>query len=161
MLGVLLLVAGVALGVGVLVAPDRVEAVYGDVKTSVQDTVVEVSGEVPTISLGQEGDERVLDICDGSFFEMSTYRDANEILPVYAAHNNCGGDVILGWEIGTQLRIEGRPGLYEIVDERDTGKTWVTTDALVGLQGEFALQTCYYGVQEMRFIGLSPVPGSV
>ncbi|KAB1660065.1 hypothetical protein F8O01_03805 [Pseudoclavibacter chungangensis] len=156
----LLLVAGVALGAGALLVPDRVEALYGDVKTSVQDTVQDVSGEVPTIRLGEEGDENVLDICDGSFFEMATYRDDNHILPVFAAHNNCGGDVILGWEVGTQIAIDGRPGLYEVVEIRNTGKTWVTTSELVGLQGELALQTCYYGVQEMRFVGLSPVPGS-
>lgn len=158
--GVLLLVAGLALGGAVLIAPDRVETAYGDVKTSVQGAVQEASGEAPTVRLGEEGDEATLDICDGSFFEMATYRDSNAILPVFAAHNNCGGDVILSWEVGTQVQIEGRPGLYEVVEIRNTGKTWVTTSDLVGLQGELALQTCYYGVEEMRFVGLSPVAGS-
>lgn len=45
----------------------------------------------------------------------------------------------------------------EAFDVRNTPKVWPTIDDLVGIEGSFALQTCYYGEDRMKFIGLEPV----
>ena len=74
-----------------------------------------------------------------------------------AAHNNCGGDVLLPWDEGQQIQIEGRDEVYEVIDIRYTSKIWASTDDLVGLQGDLALQTCFYGEDRMKFVGLEVV----
>jgi hypothetical protein len=76
---------------------------------------------------------------------------------VWAAHNNCGGDVLLPWEEGQRIQFEGDDQVYEVVDIRYTPKIWASTSDLVGLGGELALQSCFYGEDRMKFIGLDPV----
>jgi hypothetical protein len=158
--GGLLLAAGGTLSVGQLFAPQAVERAYGTMKTTtdaVIDTTRErVTGELPTVRLGVSGGVPELDRCDGTFTEMTSY-ERDGVPPVWAAHNNCDGDAILPWETGQHVRIEGREQIYEIVDIRYTSKIWATTDDLVGLDGDLALQTCRYGEDRMKFIGLRPV----
>lgn len=79
--------------------------------------------------------------------------------PVFAAHNNCGGDVILSWKLSQEVFLEeaGEKTVYRIVDIREIPKTWSTTADLKGLGGELALQTCLYGEDLMRFVGLEAV----
>jgi hypothetical protein len=157
--GVLLLVGGVAIGASTLLAPQAVEHAYGTVKVGVADKVQEVQEEVfeelPSVKKGASGGKTELDWCDGTFTEMLSY-EREGVPPVWAAHNNCGGDVILPWEKGQRLRIEGSDQVYEIVDIRYTSKIWSSTADLVGLKGEFALQSCFYGEDRMKFIGLEP-----
>lgn len=157
--GVLALLTGVLILGGVIFAPDKTEELFGQVKTSAQQTIEEVTGEVPHVPLGETGRVELLDICDGLFYGMASYQVNADIIPVYAAHNNCGGDVVLAWDVGDRISIDGdgRTGLYEVTDVRITPKTWATTADLIGLEGEFALQSCYYGVDQMRFLGLKPV----
>lgn len=140
-----------------LFAPTAVERGYGQVKAAVNDVAAEV--QLPSVRLGAEGGTTELDACDGSFIEMASYRNTVGVPAVYAAHNNCGGDVVLNWEIGTQFEVEGQPGTFEVVDVRNTAKHWETTEALVGLQGDFALQSCFYGEDRMQFVGIRPVSG--
>lgn len=157
--GVALLVTGVLTLGALAVYPDQTAAVLGDLKTTAQSTVEDVTGETPHVGLGETGRVELLDICDSLFYGMESYQVNAELIPVYAAHNNCGGDVVLAWDVGDRIYIEGdgHAGLYEVVEVRITPKTWATTDDLVGLTGELALQSCYYGVDQMRFLGLSPV----
>lgn len=93
--------------------------------------------------------------CDGRFIEMKSYQISG-VLPVYAAHNNCGGDIILNWELGDHVKIAGSETIYEVVEERHT-KKWGNVGSLRGAQGELLLQTCYYGQDRMRFLALAPV----
>ncbi|WP_460887937.1 hypothetical protein [Promicromonospora xylanilytica] len=161
--GGLLVAAGGALTVGNLVAPQTVERAYGTVKTTtdaVVDTTRErVTGEIPTVRLGVSGGIPELDRCDGSFTEMTSY-EHDDVPAVWAAHNTCGGDAVLPWETGQHLRVEGSDQVYEVVDIRHTSKVWSTTDDLVGLDGDLALQTCHYGEDRMKFIGLRPLPAA-
>jgi len=162
-LGGLLIVGGGALLVGILFQPEAVEKVYGETKTKVQDTVASVQQNVfddlPTVTLGVNGGIAEVDRCDGTFTIMDSY--AGEGIPeTAAAHNNCGGDVLLGWEEGQQIQIEGRDEVYEVVEIRYTSKIWNSTDELVGLQGDIALQSCFYGEDRMKFVGLEPVHGA-
>ncbi|GGA75124.1 hypothetical protein GCM10011490_27340 [Pseudoclavibacter endophyticus] len=157
--GVLCLVLGVIVLGGLVLAPNQTASVLGDMKVGAQSAVQDASGRAPEVQLGETGPVSLLDVCDGLFYGMASYEDVNQIIPVYAAHNNCGGDVVLAWDVGDRIQIEGdgRSGLFEVVDVRITPKTWATTSDLIGLGGEFALQSCYYGINEMRFLGLEPV----
>lgn len=168
--GVLLL-AGAGLLAGAFLAPNEVQRVYGAVKVKVDETVQTVKVKVgetvqtdqedtfevlPEVALGVSGGIPELDRCDGTFTEMLSYEHAG-VPPVWAAHNNCGGDVLLPWDVGQRLRFAGSEQVYEVVDVRTVPKTWSTTADLVGLGGDLALQTCFYGEDRMKFIGLTPV----
>ena len=138
-------------------APDLVDKTTGNVKVAVQKQLHQLLApdELPEIRLGGEGGMVELDHCDGTFTEMITYR-IDEVPPLFAAHNNCGGDIILGWELGQRVRVAGSDTLYEVVEERHTPK-WSNVEVLVGMSGEFMVQTCFYGENKMRFLALAPV----
>ncbi len=90
---------------------------------------------------------------------MTSY-ERDGVPPVWAAHNNCGGDIVLPLAIGDEIDLKNADGTvrYRVVDIRQTPKVWVTTEELVGLQGEVALQSCFYGKgQPMKFLGLEMV----
>lgn len=148
---------GLALTGATVVAPDAVDRVTGNLKVTVVGQLSDwfAPGELPTITLGGPGDTRDLDRCSGEFTEMISYR-ADGVLPLYSAHNSCGGDIILGWEIGQQVRVGGSDVIYEVVEERHTPKS-SNAASLVGMAGQFMVQTCYYGENRMRFLSLAPV----
>ncbi len=156
-LGTTLVLAGAVILTMSLLTPTTVERGYGQVKAAVNDVAAEV--QLPAVRLGVEGGQEELDVCDGSFIEMTSYRNTVEVPAVYAAHNNCGGDIVLNWAVGTQFEVEGQPGTFEVVDVRHTAKHWETTESLIGLQGDFALQSCFYGEDRMQFVGIRPVAG--
>lgn len=151
-----LISTGALLLVGSVVAPDAVDRVVGNAGVAVRKSLHEVfsPGTLPEITLGPEGGVREMDRCDGTFTEMISYR-TDEVLPLYAAHHFCGGDIILGWAMGERVRIAGSDVIYEVVDERHTPK-WSDVEALKGMSGEFMVQTCYYGENKMRFLALAP-----
>lgn len=156
----LLLIAAGTLGAWNVLAPQDVERSYGTLKTTTNEVIStareRLTGQIPTVHLGAAGGVSELDECDGTFTEMLSYEHA-DVPTVWAAHNNCGGDVLLPWDTGEQIRIAGSDQVYEVVDVRHTSKIWATTDDLVGLDGDLALQTCQYGQDRMKFIGLRPV----
>lgn len=170
-LGGLLVAGGVALLLGVWLMPETVEKGYGALKSGYRGTVDKVQEQVfdeyPTVALGVTGDESDLDVAcrTGDTYHTFTIMKSYErdgVPPTAAAHNNCGGDVLLPWEEGQKINIEGdgEDGLYEIIDIRYTPKIWATTEDLIGLEGELALQTCFYGEDRMKFIGLQKVEES-
>lgn len=153
---VLILLGAGALGVTVI-APDTAAKVAGSIKVEVKQGAQKAlhPGYIPEITLNGEGGMPELDKCDGGFTEMVSYRE-DGVLPLYAAHNNCGGDIILGWDLGQQVRIKGSTVIYEVVEERHTPR-WSDAERLKGMKGEFMLQTCYYGQNRMRFLSLAPL----
>lgn len=159
-----LLVASIALvGLGACflaastLAPDAVDRITGDIKVAVQKNFQQTFApdSLPELRLGREGGLAQLDECDGTFTEMVSYR-IDGVPPLFAAHNNCGGDIILGWEIGQRVTVEGSDIVYEVVEERHTPK-WSEIEELVGMSGEFMVQTCFYGENRMRFLALAQV----
>jgi len=153
-------IVGVVLGVGTIttltVFPEQSEQLYGAVQRDVGQFRNDVLHELPAVELGASGGTSELDRCDHTFTEMLSY-ETDGVPPVWAAHNNCGGDVVLPWEIGQQVEVahDGTTELYVVVDIRVTPKTWATTDDLIGITGDFALQSCFYGENRMRFVGLA------
>lgn len=156
-MGGVLIVLGLVAGTLHFVWPEGADRAYGAMRAGVVELEAALDPDLPAVRLSGPGDVAALDSCDGSFVEMTSY--GTEIIPVYAAHNNCGGDEIHPWQTGQLVHVEGRPDTFVVVDVRDTPKKWVTTEALVGLQGSFALQTCYYGENRMKFVALEPAGG--
>lgn len=150
--------AGMSLLACTWMAPREIERVLGPMKVAVQAAAQDViaSDHLPQITLGSGGGTRELDACSGAFIEMVAYR-GDAVPPLYAAHNNCGGDIILGWQLGTKVQITGSDIVYEVVDERRTSKG-APIDALFGIGGELLVQTCFYGEDTMRFLALAPSP---
>ena len=147
-------------GVGALclaLAPaEVVERSYGVVQQEINRVKADVWGETPSVILGAEGGAAELARADGTFTHMLSYEHPG-VPPVWAAHNNAGGDTILTLEVGDRIRVtmpDRTVVHYVVSDVRITGKHWVTTEALIGLGGELALQTCFYGDPRMKFIGL-------
>lgn len=157
---VLLIAAGLAAGVTALVWPDQVQEAYGEAQIAIGEWRMEVTNEVPSAQLGASGGKGELNRCDGTFTEMLSY-EREGVPPVWAAHNNCGGDVILPLKIGDEINLVSgdTTTLYRVVDIRETPKEWASTEALIGLEGELSLQTCFYGGSDvpMKFVGLEPV----
>lgn len=110
--------------------------------------------------LGASGGVTELERCDGTFTRMVAYGATQP--PVWAAHNDCDGDVILPWETGRDvtLTVDGTPATYRVVDTRDTRKKGANTGDLAGIGGDLVLQTCYYDEDRMKFIGLTPIPAA-
>lgn len=110
MLSVVALLGGGGILVGLALAPEQLAHAYGMVKTAatkaVSDLREETFGELPTVTLGQTGDVEELDNCDGTFTEMTSY-EGSDAPPVWAAHNGCQGDVLLPWELGQHIQVEG------------------------------------------------------
>lgn len=159
-IAVFLMVLGTGAGIAAIAWPEEVQQAYGEVQVAVGEWRVQVAKEVPVARQGATGGERQLGWCNGDFIEMTPYHHEG-VPPVWAAHNNCGGDVILPLQIGDQIDLlkGGVSTRHEVVDVRELPKRRSSPEVLVGLGGALALQTCFYGGSDvpMKFVGLSPV----
>lgn len=95
-----------------------------------------------------------MNYCVGGFTDMIHYEGLNG-KQMLSSHNNCGGDILLPMVEGDHVVIEGDQE-YVISELRDTSKN-ITTEAVNDMNGTVLLQTCYYNVQEMKFVALTPV----
>lgn len=135
------------------------EWAWGNVKVNTQEWVSSWDpNHEQVVRLGGLGGMPELDQCTGEYIEVESYRVVPDLPPVYAAHNNCGGDVMLSWKQGSIVRVDGTDDLYVVGEERHTPK-WTELSSLEGMDGEFILQTCFYGEDRMRFIALVPYEG--
>lgn len=154
--GILFVTLGLGLIGFTMFFPDEAEKVAGEARIATGQAVMKAKGQKhPIVSLGVKGGKRELDRCDGTFIEMGSY-ETEGLQPVYAAHNNCKGDVILPLNTGDIVEVKGR-GLHTITDIRYTKKTWSTTDDIMDMTGDFIVQSCFYGENRMKFMGLTPV----
>lgn len=150
-----LLFIGIALVCLTFLMPLQAEKAAGAFRVFASVASDKISGrDYPMIRLGAKGDKVLLDRCDGSFVQMTSY-ETEGLQPVYAAHNICRGETILPLSEGDLVEVEGR-GIYTVSDERHTKKSWSTTDDILGMTGDFLLQTCFYGRDTMKFVALSP-----
>lgn len=166
-------VLGVSMIVAAYALPDVTEKVTGTVTMAVTGTYENVrsqlaaitgqpeSATIPNVELGAVGTgEAALDNAGWrEFIELTDYRGV-DIPPVFAAHNNHGGDILLNWEIGQRVHVTDengdRAGVYEVAGDRFTPK-WGPVTQLAGMTGDLILQSCFYGEDRMRFVELTRV----
>lgn len=160
-LSLLLICAGIALIMGSAVAPNKTESiVFGTgatIRNSITQQLDKVQHRLPVVHLNGRGGTWALNRAKhGDFVYMSGYRMSG-IVPVYASHNNYGGDIILNWRKGklVELKGEGRTGVWKVIGVRNIPK-YANVSALKVLRGTVALQTCYYGRNVMRYVELVP-----
>lgn len=164
-IGVLLFLAGAVLMYFTLFHEQKATEFYGEVKLYTAEVIRENGGTppgeqtsengLPLIRLEGEGGQRELDWCTGAFVHMLGYQDKNNLPPVWSAHNSCGGDVILNWNVGTHFMVGDQE--YEVVDFRTAPQRGSTTDDIAGIQGDFVLQSCTYNGYTMYFVGAKKV----
>ncbi len=119
-------------------------------------TPVQDPNHLPSVTLGKDGGLPELDRCDGTFIRMADYSRVVGLQDTYAAHNSCGGDVILPLGKGSRLLVNGIE--YEVVSTRDLPKEGSKATQLLGLDGDIILQSCYYlPTMYMHFLGVTPV----
>lgn len=167
-----LMTVGGVLVVGAIAAPDVTAQIaergVGQVRQAANSVGAELAQAaapdvkyLPTVTLGELGSDALLDVCaTGIFPELESYRTQENLQPVFAAHNNCGGDVILPLELGARVSVIDQAGsthTYQVTDLRDVDKHTATTEDVVGMTGELLLQTCHWGEPIMRFVALQPV----
>lgn len=160
-LSFLAIVSGILIIFGNHFYPETTEKLIYSAKVEIEKQVQKanevVTGDYPTVLLGGEGGEYEMQITPyGYFIEMIPYRVPG-LMPVYAAHNSWGGDEILQWDIGKKVNLEGsnKNGVWVVVDILELQKQG-TVDLIEPLEGVIALQTCYYGQDLMKFVGLVP-----
>lgn len=162
-LGLVLLLAGGGVLAAQWLAPEQTQRVVGAAVGSARQVYSEVArGDAPvTIELGPPGDNTAIDTAPhGIFVEMASYRAAEQLQPVFAAHNGYGGDVILPLAMGDRVDVvdaQGEQREMVVTDARDTPQVGATTGDLSGMAGSILVQTCYWDVDEMRFVALTPV----
>lgn len=167
-LGMLLIVTGVALVVSVFVFPAQTNSAYYSLKNTIDDNMFKITNpdeaaikakknpeNLPTIILGDKGGAREVDSCSGAFVEMEAYRSGLDI-PWYSAHNNCNGQNILPLQMGDEFLVEGQ-GKYVVTDFKEEYKEGTFVSDLVGIKGEIILQTCYWNSDLMKIIAAEPV----
>ena len=168
--GFLFVIIGVFVIVGGKVAPEFTEKYVQGVKVQVQKHVNKAtknitelfsSEEVVPITLKVEGSggKRELDTAKGYFVELVDYNKVADVPVVYAQHNSLGGDVILTLNIGDKVNVVGLgdlDGQYVFEKELKTSKK-IKVSELTPLNNYIVFQTCFYGEDSMRFIGLSPI----
>lgn len=164
-------IAAAVVSIAAVCAPDVTDRAYGTTVTLVQKVVATATETVTgtptrTALLGGDGTPTDLNTCDGTFTHMTTYNTTptdGVVFPgVWAAHNKCGGDTILSWELGDHATLTTRDGTttaYTVTDIRLLPKTATVTD-LNNLNGLIALQTCFYGQNLMKIVALTPTAGA-
>lgn len=162
--GLALILTGIA-SIGVQYSnPELADKISHNVKTTLIDKPVrQIKEEVfethPTIHLNGSGGKYELDTAKrGDWVFLDGYSHVTGIPPIWAQHNNRGGDEILSWEVGQKFNVKGSgfDEVFIVVDTRDVYK-FGTVDQVKGMQGSIALQTCRYGENIIEFIGAVPL----
>ncbi len=164
-LGIVLVLAGLAIGVSALLWPESTQhaggAVVGAVRQQVQHIEQSKNDGIPTVTLGPEGGPSAIDTSpSGEFVEMASYRVQAGLQPVFAAHNGSGGDILLPWANGQEVDVVATDGTVtrmRVTDMRDTPQYGVTTADILGMAGSIVLQSCYWTSDEMKFVALTPL----
>ena len=120
--------------------------------------VIAPAPPVPTwsISIATVGMQAEIDACQWVRMDFT----AEVVLPVVAAHNFCGGGIVLDMQGGDTVALAGTglDGLYVVVAAQDAWADSDAADAISGLAGDVVLQTCYWTDDgQERLVGLQKV----
>ncbi|NLP84407.1 hypothetical protein HF576_11135 [Microbacterium sp. CFH 90308] len=114
-----------------------------------------ITPAVHTIGIHTSGYQAELDQCLWVRMDL-----AGASAPIVGAHNNCGGDVVLGLEPGqlVDLAGQGLDGRYAVAGSRDGRPGQNAAEATAGFGAAVILQTCYFEGPDVRLVALVPVP---
>ncbi|MEP6482306.1 MAG: hypothetical protein ABJA94_09895 [Rhodoglobus sp.] len=101
-----------------------------------------IAGPTWSISIATVGLQAEIDACQWVRMDFT-----DEVpLPVVAAHNFCGGGIVLDMQDGDTVALSGTglDGLYVVSGSKDATADDDATDAIAGLSGDVVLQTCYW-----------------
>ena len=129
-----------------LAAEEPVEAPAGPI----------VAGPDWAISISAVGLQAEVDQCMWVRMDFS----AAVPVPVVAAHNYCGGGIILEMVAGQTVTLSGAglDGSYVVGDGKDARADDYADEAVAGLSGDVILQTCYWSDDgALRLVGLHRV----
>jgi hypothetical protein len=95
-----------------------------------------------SIGVSAFGWQAELDACQWVLLDMV----ASVPLPIVAAHNYCGGGIVLEMEPGDTVSLSGYgfDGTYVVTGSRDAWTGGDAASAVAGMDGEVVLQTCYW-----------------
>jgi len=81
------------------------------------------------------------------------------IAPIVAAHNYCGGDVVLGLGRGDRVRLSGLEldGVYVVTGDREVRTGELVSVATEGLVADVILQTCFWRTGTTRLVTVERV----
>lgn len=83
-----------------------------------------------------------LDACQWVYMDMV----AEVTIPIVAAHNSCGGGIVLDMSAGDTVTLagEGLDGTYVVTTDKLAWAGQEAVDAIAGLSADVILQTCYW-----------------
>ena len=95
-----------------------------------------------SIGITAFGWQNELDACQWVLMDMV----AEVSLPIVAAHNYCGGGVVLEMQAGDSVTLGGYgyDGTYVVTGSRDASAGGSAAEAVAGMDGDVVLQTCYW-----------------
>jgi hypothetical protein len=94
------------------------------------------------IGISAFGWQAELDACQWVLMDMV----ASVPLPIVAAHNYCGGGIVLEMQPGDTVTLGGYgyDGVYVVTGSRDAWSGGDAAVAVSGMDGDVVLQTCYW-----------------
>lgn len=99
---------------------------------------------VPSWQIGitSFGWQAELDACQWVLMDMV----ASVPLPIVAAHNYCGGGIVLEMQYGDTVTLSGYglDGVYAVTGDRQASTGTDAATAISGMGGDVILQTCYW-----------------
>jgi hypothetical protein len=95
-----------------------------------------------SIGISAFGWQDELDACQWVLMDMV----AEVPLPIVAAHNYCGGGIVLEMQVGDTVTLSGYgfDGTYVVTGDRDAWSGGDAATAISGMGGDVILQTCYW-----------------
>ncbi|CAN5349865.1 hypothetical protein BH09ACT5_BH09ACT5_19930 [soil metagenome] len=95
-----------------------------------------------SIGISAFGWQNELDACQWVLMDMV----ASVPLPIVAAHNYCGGGIVLEMQVGDTVTLGGYgyDGTYVVTGDRDAWSGGDAAEAIAGMGGDVILQTCYW-----------------
>lgn len=119
-------------------------ALHPRIKAAHDHPAVPSAPAIPTwsVAITAIGLQAEIDACQWVRMDFS----AAVTIPVVAAHNFCGGDIVLQMQSGQAVSLSGAglDGSYVVVAARDAQADQDAVDAISGLAGDVILQTCYW-----------------
>lgn len=110
----------------------------------VEEAVVEAAPVAASwsIGIGAFGWQAELDACQWVLLDLVS----SVPLPIVAAHNYCGGGIVLEMQPGDTVTLSGYgyDGTYVVTGSRDAWTGADAASAVAGMDGEVVLQTCYW-----------------